>query len=91
MSVEQVFALNTPGNGIIGVERGPDGNIYFSTTTAIYVYRLKPQQTLTSTSQVVYEYDPRQASIIIAVVLVVFIVVAGLLLYRRQPNRSRKA
>jgi len=58
VSIEQVFALNTPGNGIVGVERSPDGNIYFSTITAIYVYRLKPQQTLTSTTQVVYEYDP---------------------------------
>ena len=49
-SVDQVFALNTPAGGIVAVERGPDGNIYFSTTNAIYIYRLESRQTQTSTT-----------------------------------------
>jgi glucose/arabinose dehydrogenase len=86
LSVDQAYASGNPGAGIIAVERGPDGSIYFSTTTSIFRYRPPAQQTATTTTEAIQEFESSQAITILTMALLLML--AAWLLLRHRLWRS---
>jgi len=86
LSVDQVFALSNSGAGIIAVERGPDGNIYFSTPTTIFRFKPPTQHTVTTTTEAIQEFESGQTLMILAIAS--FMIVAAWLLFRNQIKRG---
>ena len=87
LSVDQVYALGNPGAGIIAVERGPDGNIYFSTPTSIFRYTPSARQTPTTTTEAIREFELSQTITILAVASPLML--AAWLLFRNRLRRGR--
>jgi glucose/arabinose dehydrogenase len=85
-SVSQALTLNTPGNGIVAVERAPDNSIYFSTSTAIFRYT--PDRNTTRTTQDVPEFSTKQI-LMIGTAAVAFALALSWLLFRRMNDNRR--
>lgn len=95
-SVEYAFS---PGGGVVAVERGPDGNIYFSTPNAIYLYTPNAQQPPKATVTNTITTTPTNVGQALALpdiwtmiaVALGGLFLAGWLSYRRKSNKSRKS
>jgi len=87
-SIQQVWSLGTPNNGVLDVVLGPDKRLYFSTTTGIYAYDIpvtvSPPGTTPSFLEMVFGNLLVDVSIVAAAVATV-----GLIMFRRNRLKAQ--
>ncbi len=89
-SIQQIWSLGTPNNGVLDVVLGPDKRLYFSTTTGIYAYDIPvtvpPPGTASSFLETVFGNLLVDVSIVAAAVAT-----AGLIMFRRKKLKAQHA
>ncbi len=89
-SIQQIWSLGTPNNGVLDVVLGPDKRFYLSTATGIYAYNipvtLPPHGTTPSLLETVFGNLLLDLSIVAATVAI-----AGLITFRWKKLKAQHA